>query len=339
MNEIVKAITFTEKNNAELLEVGDRMPGENEIRIKMSYSALSAGTERALITCNEDGDKSICSYSYPCVPGYSGSGVITHVGEGVTEFAVGDRVMVHGGGHKSVCTVNQKEAVKVPDNVDLLDAAFVIVSGFSLAAVRKARVELGHNVLVVGLGLLGLFSVEYLKLSGACNVIVSDFNPERRALALKLGADYALDPSETDYVDKVRAITGGKGVDSVIEVTGNAKALKSCLKCTKKFGRVILLGCTRMLTEVDFYTDVHVPGIELVGAHSGARPTLESHPGYWTEMDDCRVTLSYLAKERLDFKSIVHEVHSPEDAHDVYARLCKNELPIGVAFDWGKLDK
>lgn len=334
--EVQKRIGFLEKNNAQLCDKpDDRLPGAGEVRIQMAYTAVSAGTERAALTANEDGDET-CRFGFPMYLGYSGSGIITHVGEGVDEYQVGDRVMVHGGGHGSCYTVPLKEVVKLPDNVSLQDAAFVIIAGFSLAAVRKAKVELGHTVLVAGLGLLGLYAVQYLKLAGALHVIASDFDPARRELAAKLGADVTVDPADPTWAEKVRAVAP-HGVDSVIEVTGNDKALTDCLHVTKKFGRVILLGCTRKLTQVDFYHDVHVPGIELVGAHSGARPTLESHPGFFTEMDDCRVTLQYLSQGRLDFTTMIHEIHAPTEAHEVYARLARRELPIGVLFDWNKL--
>lgn len=332
----MKGIVFKSKYNAELCEMTDRLPQENEIRVALSYSAVSAGTERALITANEDGDETN-RFQFPLYSGYSGSGIITHIGDGVTEFGVGDRVMVHGAGHKQFATLNKKEAVKLPDNVALDEAAFTIIAGFSLAAVRKAKVELGHSCLVAGLGLLGLFSIQYLKLCGALNIIASDLNPERLELAKKLGADYVLNPLENGYKEKIMEIANGNGVNSVIEVTGNADALMPCLKCTARFGRVVLLGCTRKLTQVDFYHDVHRPRIELIGAHSGARPALESSPGNWTEMDDCRVTLSYLSKGRLNFRDMISEIHSPNEAHEVYERLSKNQFPIGVAFDWSKM--
>lgn len=129
------------------------------------------------------------------------------------------------------------------------------------------------------------------------------------------------------------------GANAAIEVTGNSKALKQTLACTAKFGRVALLGCTRMMTEVDFYHDVHWPGIELIGAHSGARPTIESHSSIRTEMDDCMVTIKYLSAGKLDFKSMIGEIHSPEEAHNVYLRLATDtNFPIGVLFDWSKIE-
>lgn len=332
----MKRIVFVSKYDAELCEMDDRLPEENEVRVALSYSAVSAGTERALITANEDGDET-CNFCFPSSSGYSGSGIITHVGRDVKALKTGDRVMVHGAGHRQFSTVVEKEVIKLPDNVQLDDAAFTVIAGFSLAAVRKAKVELGHNCLVAGLGLLGLFAVRFLKLCGALNIIAADFNPERRALAQKMGADYVLDPGDENYKGRIMEITSGKGVNSAIEVTGNPQALTQCLKCTARFGRVILLGCTRQLTQIDFYNDVHRPGIELIGAHSGARNRLESSFGNWTEMDDCRTIISYLSKGALDFHDLISEVHSPADAHEVYARLCKNQFPIGVLFDWNRI--
>lgn len=332
----MKKIVFVSKNNAELCEIADRKPAAGEARVKLVYTAISAGTERAALTGNEEGGEGF-RFGFPNSSGYSGSGIVTDVGEGVLDFAPGDRVMVHGGGHQQFCTLPIKELVHVPDNVDLKQAAMVIIAGFSLAAIRKAKISLGHSCLVVGLGLLGLFSVQYARLSGTYPIIAVDFSAERRELAMKLGADYALDPSDPGHSNLVKELTGG-GANAVIEVTGNPLALKQALSCTARFGKVLLLGCTRTMTEVDFYNDVHRPGIELIGAHSGSRPILESHSGFFTEMDDCRVTLSYLSAGRLDFSSMISEIHSPLESHEVYSRLAaKNGFPIGALFDWEQL--
>lgn len=331
----MKKIVFTKKDTAELIEAKDRAPENGEVRIKLAFSTVSAGTERALLTGNEEGGENF-RFGFPSSSGYSGSGIITDIGPDVTEYKVGDRVMVHGGGHQQYCTVPLKEIVPIPDNVSLEEAALVIIAGFSLAAIRKAKICLGDSCLVTGLGILGLFAVQFAKLSGAYPVIGADFLPERRELAKKLGADIVLDPSDPTFSEQCKAFNGG--MNSAIEVTGNPNALKQVLSVTAKFGKVILLGCTRDMTEVDFYNDVHRPGIELIGAHSGARPTLESHSGFYTEMDDCRVILSYLSAGRLNFKPIISEQHSPSEATEVYSRLAAKKFPIGVQFDWSKLD-
>ena len=91
----MKKIIFESKNNAVLKDVPDRMPGAGEMRVKLAYTALSAGTERALLTGNEEGGDGF-RFGFPSSSGYSGSGVITDVGEGVTDFKPGDRLsLIH----------------------------------------------------------------------------------------------------------------------------------------------------------------------------------------------------------------------------------------------------
>jgi len=185
-------------------------------------------------------------------------------------------------------------------------------------------------------GLLGLFAVQFARLSGAYPVIGADYLPDRRDLAEALGADFVLDPADPSYIEQFRGLTNG--VNTAIEVTGNPNALKQTLRCSAKFARVLLLGCTRAMTEVDFYNDVHRPGIQLIGAHSGARPVEESHSGFFTEMDDCRVILSYLSAGKLDFKHMISEYHSPSEATEVYSRLAHGRFPVGVLFDWNQFE-
>jgi hypothetical protein len=172
------------------------------------------------------------------------------------------------------------------------DAAFVIIAAMGLGGVRKLELELGESAMVMGLGLLGIFAVQFCRLSGAYPVIAADPNPERRALALRLGADYAFDPMASDFVEQVKAVTKGKGVQATVEVTGVAAAMKQALECASWMGRISLLGCTRVSDcAIDYYQQVHRPGIKLIGAHNFVRPKMESYPHHWTHQDDCKAIL------------------------------------------------
>ena len=123
-----------------------------------------------------------------------------------------------------------------------------------------------------------------------------------------------------------------------IEVTGNGKALDQVLDCMAKFGRVALLGCTRHSDfTIDYYKKVHGPGITLVGAHTLARPTTESSAAMWTTRDDVLAVQKMVKLGRLEFASLVAEVHSPEEAPEVYTRLANEKAFPVVQFDWGKL--
>ena len=156
-------------------------------------------------------------------------------------------------------------------------------------------------------------------------------------LALRLGADYALDPTAEGFTEEVIRLTGG-GVNVCIEVTGLGAGLVSALDCMKEMGRVALLGCTRSSKfEIDYYGKVHGPGITLIGAHTNARPRHESAEGWWTEADDARAIIRLMQYQRLDLARLVEEIHSPEEAPDIYTRLANSPAFPIIQFDWRKL--
>ena len=328
-----KKIVFTGFHQAELLEVEVKELEANEVLCDMEYTVVSGGTERASIMAmpNAGGNK------FPKSLGYCGIGRVIRIGEDVKSVAVGDRVLVYHGKHMKYNVRPESDVTRVDnENVSSLEAAFVIIATMGLGGVRKLELELGESAMVMGLGLLGIFAVQFCHLSGAYPVIAADLNPERRALALSLGADYALDPSAPDFVERVKEITGGEGVRATVEVTGVSAAMKQALECASRMGRISLLGCTRVSDcAVDYYQQVHKPGVTLIGAHNLVRPKVESYPHHWTHRDDCLASLALLAAGRLRVAPIVSRVVSPNDATEIYNQLCDDiAFPMGTVFDW-----
>lgn len=334
-------IAFTGYKKVEMVDIPLTEVHENEVMVKTYYSAISAGTERA----NLLGDVSMPGMRdkkpeklFPRYLGYSESGVVEKVGAKVTSVQKGDHVMCFWGRHGSYQILPEGQVIPIPNHIDLLDAAFIFIGTFPLAAIRKVKVEIGESAMVVGLGLLGQMSIQLLRIAGAAPIIAVDSQKARRELALKLGADLALDPTDTYYEERVKSATGGKGVSTMIEVTGKGEALNQGLRCMSKMGRVALLGCTRQPTEVDFYYDVHLPGIEMYGAHTFARPEHESYPGHWTHRDDCLALIKLISMNRLNMHQLISEIHTPQEASEVYWRMLEtNDFPVGVAFDWTKI--
>lgn len=327
-----KQIFFTGVHKAELLENSVRKPADNEVLAKMEYTVVSGGTERAnLMGMNNT------SQSFPMSLGYCGVGYAEEVGSNVKKVMPGDRILVYHGCHSKYNLRTEDEITKVEnDSVSSLEAAFVIIASMALGGVRKLETELGESAMVMGLGLLGIFATQFLRLSGTCPVIAADLNPERRGLARKLGADYALDPSDMDFVRKVKELTGGKGVNACVEVTGVAKAMNQALECASWMGRISLLGCTRVSdSAVDYYQQVHRPGIKLIGAHNFVRPRFESYPHHWTHHDDCNAILDMIATKRIQVEPIVSRIESPKNAPQIYNELCDDKnFPMGTVFDW-----
>lgn len=333
-------IQFTSPKNAELLTEELPAPGKGEVIVKVAVSTISSGTERANLigglSISPNGGANQKDF-FPRRLGYSTSGVVTELGEGVTRFKVGDRVAMYWTTHNEYCRMPEANLVKLPDNVSFEDGAIVHISAFPLAAIRKCHLEFGESAAVMGLGILGLIAVKLLRNAGAAPIVAIDPDAAKRAKAIELGADYAFDPFEEGFGEKVKEVTNG-GANVGIEVTGIGAGLDEILDCMAVMGRVALLGCTRNSNfTIDYYGKVHGRGISLIGAHTQARPSHESSAGLWTTRDDMSAVLKMISLGRLSLASMVEETHSPEEAHEVYTRLANEKTFPIVQFDWRQL--
>jgi 2-desacetyl-2-hydroxyethyl bacteriochlorophyllide A dehydrogenase len=328
-------IVFESIGNAVLKQFDIPQPKTGEVLLESDYTAVSAGTEVANLMNLPN-----TSGKFPYYPGYSGSGRVIEVGNGVEGIKIGDRVLLDFIKHRSHAIKKASDLILLNDDkIDSLDAAFVVVGAMGLQGVRKLKLELGESAMVIGLGILGLFAVQSAALAGAIPVIASDFDSKRRELALALGADYAFAPNEKELSEKIKALTYNKGVDAIVEVTGAAEALQQALTYVARQGRVSLTGCTRISNApINFYRYVHQPGVSLIGAHTFVRPKQDSYPGYWTAGDDYRTLLAFIAANKLKVRPIISEVVSPADATSIYNHLAKENQPaLGVAFNWREI--
>lgn len=334
-----KRIVFTKENTAELLDFELENPKVREVQVRLVFSTISSGTERANIMGSKTvGWKTpeLKKADFPRYLGYSSSGVIEKVGEGVTDFKVSDCVALSWSTHSEVLNIDVDNVHKL-DDISFSDGAMAHIATFPLAAIRKCRLELGESAIVMGMGILGIFALQLLKVAGAVPVIAVDPDRAKREKAIKLGADYAFDPYAPDFAKKVKEVTNG-GANVGIEVTGIGAGLDGILDCMALKGRVALLGCTRSSDfKIDYYRKVHGPGITLIGAHTQARPVCDSSHGWWTERDDFKTVLRLIKHNRLSLSSLVEEVHSPNEAFKVFTRLCDEKTFPIVQFDWRKL--
>lgn len=330
-------ILFTASKIAEICEGEVLPPKDTQVQVKLCVSAISSGTERAnligLTSANvypKDGEEAV----FPRHLGYSSAGVVTEVGEKVKTLKVGDRVALYWSTYTSLQNIEEERAVKLPDNVPFESAALFHISIFPLAAIRKCKLEIGESAIVMGLGVLGLLAIPLLKAAGAAPIIAVDPVKEKREKALSMGADFALDPFETDFAEKVHEITAG-GAKVGIEVTGAGAGLNGILDCMARFGRVALLGCTRNSDfTVDYYHKVHCRGVSLIGAHTMARPDVESHGGWWTQREDMEAVCRLNEFGRVKFNEFVDEIHSYKKAPEIFTRLANDKVFPIVELDW-----
>lgn len=335
-------IIFTEPKVASLVidDLDPTLTG-TQVLVKTDFTAISAGTERdnLLDEPNLYCDKEIPIPPFPRHFGYSGSGTVIKVGPDCKRLRAGQRVVVYFGTHSKYNIYPEEKLFPVLyEDIPAEIAALTVIAGFPAEGVRKARLEFGESALVMGLGILGLIGVQLCKAAGAAPVIAADPQPSRRALALKIGADYALDPTLPDFFRQVKALTDGRGIDVAVDAAGNAQATSQAMECLRRFGRMTLVGCTRHHGQYDLYHLVHGKGASIIGANNLARPQFESRPGNWTAYDDNYAIQKLLHFHKLDMRPLINEIHSPQNAPAVYDRLLySKEFPIGVLFDWNRI--
>ncbi|WP_294640235.1 zinc-binding dehydrogenase [uncultured Aureimonas sp.] len=217
---------------------------------------------RAVGICHSDYEllagRYIIPISYPVTPGHEWAGEIVEVGRDVKGFAVGDRVVgecvvrtperLHhfgfslSGADREYFNVNPEWLHKLPDAVDDKKASLIepFTCGF-YAVQRSGGTNASETVVVSGGGTIGLVSAAAAIGMGA-RVIVVDPIAKRREVALALGADQALDPSDGGAVERVMQLTGGRGADLVIEAAGHDASLAATFEFAREEGRVSMVG-------------------------------------------------------------------------------------------------
>ena len=137
----------------------------------------------------------------------------------VSDFSIGDRVITNGP-HSEVVKVSKNLCAKVPDGVSDESAVFTVISSIAMQGIRLAKPNIGDNYAVIGVGLIGLLTIQLLKANG-CNVLAIDFDDSRLELAKNYGADIC-NPNMSDPVNSAFSYSNNVGVDGVISVVANS---------------------------------------------------------------------------------------------------------------------
>ena len=326
-----KRVIFRRKGEVGIENFEPRQPEDREVLIRTASSLISPGTETAFLMAlpNTPGE-------FPQYPGYSNAGVIIASGSKVSKFKKGDRV-VSRKDHASHVIASEDELMMIPDGLSFDEATFFALGSIALQGIRKAYIELGESVVVLGQGLVGQLSLQMAKLSGGMPVVGVDLYDYRLNLSSKNGADHVLNPLEVDLVEEIEKLTEGKGADVVIEATGNADLINEAFKLVGEYGRLIILGSPRGTSEVNFYPEIHKKGIRIIGAHNRTRPKHESYHGWWTQRDDSSLVLMLVSSGRLNVRDLITVKMGFREAPEAYARLInEKDSVLGIVLDWNQ---
>ena len=244
-------VTLIAPRSAVLQQAPTPEPAAREVKIRTAYSGISAGTEMNVYRGvapqwrrRQDPATGLFSedtpeWTYPLVYGYANVGTVEEVGREVESISEGDVVFSYRP-HCAVVVEDANAVIVLPELPDVRRGVFLANLNTALNGVLDARPALGDVVVVSGLGVIGLLVTHLVRQAGAGLIVGIDPIPKRRSLALEAGANHAMSPTEP-VADVVRRLTGGRGADIVLEVSGAASALNEAIRLVGFGGQVVAM--------------------------------------------------------------------------------------------------
>ncbi len=363
MKQILQSL---KSGGTEVAEVPIPALSSGQLLVQTSRTLVSAGTERMLVEFGKAGllekarqqpdkvrmvlnkiktdgiqptlEAVLSKLDEPLPLGYCNVGRVAEVGAGVQGFAKDDRV-ISNGKHAEVVGVPMNLCAKVPDGVSDEEAAFTVLGAIALQGIRLAKPTLGEAVVVTGLGLVGLMTVQLLRAQG-CRVLGIDFDRAKLDLAAQFGAEVIDLNSQQDPVPSSQAFSRGRGVDAVI-VTAASKSSEpihqAALMCRKR-GRIVLVGVTGLeLSRDDFFKK------ELTFQVSASYGPGRYDPNYeekgqdypigfvrWTEQRNFEAVLDMMEMGKLDVKPLISHRFDIADAEKAYELVGGSAPSLGI---------
>jgi len=333
--------------------------------IKTSKTLISAGTERMLVEFGKagwikkarqqpdkvktaldkittDGLKStiesvLNKLDQPLPLGYCNIGTVDELGFGVTNFNKGNRV-VSNGKHAEVVNVPMNLCAKVPDSVSDEEASFTVLGSVALQGIRLIKPTLGEAVVVTGLGLVGLMTVQLLRANG-CRVLGLDFDQDKLLLAKKFGAE-VVDLNKENPLAIADIFSRGRGVDAAIitTTTSSDEPIHQAAQMCRKRARIVLVGMAGLkISREDFYKK------ELTFQVSASYGPGRYDPNYeekgqdypvgfvrWTEQRNFEAVLDMMVTGALDVKPLISHQFDITEAEKAYELINSTEPSLGI---------
>lgn len=351
----------------EVAEVPCPQTSGGQLLIRTTRSLISAGTERMLVDFGKanlidkarqqpDKVKMVLEkvktdgllptieavhskLDQPLPLGYCNVGVILE--SGVEGFESGARV-VSNGNHAEVVRVPKNLCAQIPDEVDDESAAFTVLAAIGLQGIRLISPTLGETVVVSGLGLIGLMTVQMLRANG-CRVLGIDFNSARCEMARQFGAETVDISKGEDPISIANAFSRGRGVDAVIvaAATQSDEVMHQAAEMCRKRARIVLVGVVGLnLRRDDFFKKeitFQVSASYGPGRYdSNYEDKGQDYPvGFvrWTEQRNFEAVLDMMSTGALDVKPLISHRFSIEDAVEAYGLLGESSV-LGILLEY-----
>ncbi len=303
--------------------------GKARARPEQVQKVIKVARTQGLLTAYLAADRSL---DMPIVLGYSSAGKVIKVGSGVNDLKIGDTVACGGAGlanHAEIVTVPRNLCAPVPKNMDLRYAAFTTVGAIAMQGVRIANVKLGENVVVIGLGLVGILTVQILSAAG-CNVFGIDVDKQQLFFVKKLGCCKTANSNADNLVEQVMAFSAGQGADSVIitATTADNGPVELAGQIARYKARVVAVGRTEMKAprETFLFKELELCTSYAYGPGTGDPNYEESGIDYpigyvrWTENRNMAAFVDLVSQQKIDLAPLItheFEIDEAENAFDV----------------------
>ena len=326
-------IVFVAKKQAELIQ--EELPPlpDDAIIVRSTLSLISSGTESICFRAEMDEGTHWADWvKYPFYPGYSNVGTVEQVGKNVSDCSVGDRVFSMGN-HRQLHIVQPPLKV-IPDNISDESAAWSKLGTIAQTGVRRARLEMGDSVVIIGLGPIGQLLTQYSRLMGVDEIIAIDPVANRLEIAKAHGATQAFAGSAADAGQFVADHTGGRLADVVFDATGHYAVFPLALKLVRQFGTMILVGDSPYPSRQKLTADIVTRQITVRGSHNEYLPDER----LWPMHRQIDLLYRYIERGQVKVDDLITSRRSPHDAQQVYSDMLTNRAEnIGVAFDWREM--
>lgn len=335
-------IMFPEKLRVVLdtYEFDDRAPAEYELLVETLYSAVSSGTELAVLTNNQDighwrGNP------YPTGSGYAAVGRIIAVGDKVTGFQTGDIVFLPAS-HASHHRVDSRNTllVKVPESVSPQDAVYVRFCAVSMTTLRTTSARPGDGVAVFGLGVVGNTAAQVFQASGYEVIGIDPMNLRRqKALACRLR--HTLSPDE-DLMDRWNEELPSVPCKLVLETSGTVEAVRDAVNLATIGAEIVLVGVpwlkSTKYSMSELLQPVFTKYLHIRGGWEWEIPTFPTNFARGSVLQNLRHAMNLLARKEINVAPLRSHLLSPQDAESGYLGLLNNKEEYqSVVFDWTKI--
>lgn len=363
---------FLDKGLVSLRHVCEPLLDDYSVLVNVHYSFISSGTEVATIASAQQSIfsnipqkitkilESVASNGIEATRalisgklkgsiqalGYSCSGQVIAVGKHVKSVQAGDYVACAGAGsanHADVVCIPEHLVVRLSQKESLKAASITTLGAIALQGVRRAQLQIGEHVCVIGLGLLGQLTVQ-LAVQAGCKVFGIDLMPERLALAEQLGAYRVYNAAEGDCTNDILFATNHHGVDAAI-ITAASKSdsiVKQAMDLTRKKGRVVVVGDVGLALERDAFYKKEIDFLISCSYGPGRYDVQYEQRGVdypyayvrWTEQRNMQAFVDLIERKRINIEPLIAEEIPVDLVEKAYEKISgKQGLGIVLSYE------